>query len=240
VKRTVIVTGGTKGLGREITLAFSRAGYSVVVLFSSDEKAAQELVTELVHINPTGAVVKHDVCSEDPALWNGLANRPEILEADHLTLVHNACAIFSPVPLHQLSWNDFEKDFSVAVKGAWQCSRALVPLMIRKKGGAIVNVLTSAIDGDPPKGFAAYVTAKHALRGLNLALAAEYGPRGIKVFAIAPGYMDTPLTQQWDARFRDVIRANSGRTTIPSEAAGRILELSQNPSISGRGETYPV
>jgi 3-oxoacyl-[acyl-carrier protein] reductase len=236
LRNTVVITGGTRGLGRETALAFGRAGYFVLALYSSDAKAACELELSLDEIKASGAVVQHDVCSDDPAVWN----RPEIQEADRLTLVHGACAAFSPVAMHQLGWRDFESSFLVAVKGAWHCSHSLVPLMLRKKGCAIVSILTSAAGGNPPKGFAAYVTAKHALRGFNLVLAAEYAARGLKIFAVAPGYMETSLTQKWDSRLRDLVRANSDRITVPADAARRIVELVEDNGVSGHGETYPI
>jgi NAD(P)-dependent dehydrogenase (short-subunit alcohol dehydrogenase family) len=112
--------------------------------------------------------------------------------------------------------------------------------MLRKGSGVIVNVLTSAIDGQTPKGFAAYVTAKYALRGLTLALAAEYAERGIRIFSVSPGFMDTPLTQKWDSRLREIIRTNSSRLTEPIEAAKRLLELVTDETTPGRGEDYPI
>lgn len=236
MKRTVIITGGTKGLGRETALAFGRAGYCVLALYSSDEAAAQELLTVMSATKMSGCVLRHDVRSEELSIWN----RPEIQEAESLTLVNNACAAFSPTPMHQLSWQNFEDNFLVAVKGAWQCSQPLIRLMIKKGHGSIVNVLTSAIEGAPPKGFAAYVTAKYALLGFTLALAAEYAARGVKIFSVSPGYMETPLTQQWDSRLRETIRANSGRITLPTEAAVRIVNLVESSAISGCGQNYSV
>lgn len=236
MNRTVIISGGTKGLGRELALSFARAGDGVLALYSTDEIAAQELQATLAADGLSGAVLRHDVCSEATAIWS----RPEIQEADHLTLINNACAAFSPRPMHQLGWPDFEKNFLVAVKGAWSCSQPLIRLMIKKGGGTIVNVLTSALEGPPPKGFAAYLTAKHALQGFTLALAAEYAPRGVKIFSVSPGYMETPLTRQWDSRLRETIRANSGRVTLPVEAAGHIMELVKNGATPGRGENYPI
>jgi NAD(P)-dependent dehydrogenase (short-subunit alcohol dehydrogenase family) len=112
--------------------------------------------------------------------------------------------------------------------------------MIKKGNGTIVNVLTSAIEGAPPKGFAAYLTAKYALQGFTLALAAEYATRGVRVFSVSPGYMETPLTQQWDARLSEAIRANAGRITVPAEAAARIFNLVTAGEALGRGENYPV
>lgn len=236
MKRTAIITGGTKGLGRETALAFGRAGHCVLALYSTDDGAAHTLRADMTSANIAGAVLRHDVCSDQTAVWN----RPEILEADRLTLINNACAAFSPSPMHQLGWLDFEKNFQVAVRGAWACSQALIRLMIRNKGGTIVNVLSSAIEGFPPKGFAAYVTAKQALHGFTLALAAEYTARGIRVFSVSPGYMDTPLTQSWDSRMRETISSMSGRVTVPAAAAGRIVELAENAAIPGAGENYPI
>ena len=236
MKRTAIITGGTKGLGREITLAFGRAGYRVLALYSADDSAAGTMRAEVEKAGIAGEVLRHDVCSEQTAVWN----RPDIIDADRLTLINNACAAFSPLPMHQLGWLDFEKNFQVAVKGAWSCSQALVRLMIRNKGGVIVNVSTSAIEGFPPKGFAAYVTAKQALRGFTLALAAEYAARGIKVFSVSPGYMETPLTQGWDSRIRETIRSMSTRVTVPAEAARRIVELTEDAATPGSGENYPI
>ena len=235
MKRTVIITGGTKGLGREIALAFGRAGYFVLALYSSDEAAARELAALMAENRINGVVLRHDVRSEDAAVWS----RPEIQEADSLTLVHNACSAFSPVPMHQLKWQDFENSFLIAIKGAWQCSQPLIRLMLKKGNGVIVNILTSAIEAAPPKGFADYVTAKHALQGFTLALAAEYGSRGLKVFGVSPGYMETPLTQKWDSRLRDAIR-NAGRVTLPTEAAARIVALVEDTATPGRGENYSV
>jgi len=236
MKKTVIVTGGTKGLGREISLAFGRAGCFVIALYAGDQAAAGEWASLFAAAGCAGVAWQHDVASEDVSLWS----RPEIVTAEHLTLVHNACAPFTPVPMHQLTWEDFERNHRVAVRGAWQCSQPLIRLMLKRKAGVIIPVLSAAIEGSPPKGFSAYVTAKHALHGFTLALAAEYAPRGLKVFSVSPGYMDTALTGQWDDRLRQTIRGASERITVPVTAAGRIVELAMAAGTPGSGENYPI
>jgi 3-oxoacyl-[acyl-carrier protein] reductase len=236
MKRTVIITGGTKGLGRETALAFARSGSYVIALYAGDEAAAREFDALLSASGLSGTSLKHDVCSEDPSLWNHV----EIQSADHLTLVHNACAPFTPAPVHQLTWRDFESNYRVAVKGAWECSQPLIRLMLRKKTGTIINILTAAIEAFPPKGFAAYVTAKHALRGFTLALAAEYAPRGLKIFSVSPGYMETSLTSQWDGRLRQIIRDQSERLTVPATAAAQIVDLAESAGTRGLGENHPL
>jgi 3-oxoacyl-[acyl-carrier protein] reductase len=236
MKRTVIITGGTKGLGREISLAFARNGCFVVALYAADMLAAREWDALLAEAGLAGISLKHDVAEAAPAL----RDLPEIQLADQLVLVHNACAAFAPAPMHLLTWQDFENHHRVAVKGAWECSQPLLRLMLRKKAGTIITVLTSALEGAAPKGFAAYLTAKHALRGFTLALAAEYAPRGLKIFSVSPGYMETPLTGQWDHRMRDAIREHAGRISIPPAAARQLVELAESDNVPGQGENYCI
>jgi len=236
MKHTVVITGGTKGLGRETALAFARAGGLVVALYAGDEAAAEAFRAEFKAAGLAGLAWKQDVTTADPSIWT----RPEILAADQLTLIHNACAPFAPKPMHQLTWQDFENNQRVAVKGAWECSQPLLRLMLKKKTGTIITILSAAIEGAPPKGFAAYVTAKHALRGFTLALAAEYAGRGVKIFSVSPGYMDTPLTRQWDDRLRQMIRDHAGRLTVPAAAARQIVSLAGSADIPGQGENHPV
>ena len=111
--------------------------------------------------------------------------------------------------------------------------------MVRARSGTIVNVLTAAVNGLPPKGFAAYATAKHALRGLTLALAAEYGSLGIRVFSVSPRFMLTALTAAWDERLIESIRSGSPGSHA-SDAAQRVCELVADASTPGSGEDYEV
>jgi len=235
---TTIVTGGTKGLGRELSLAFGRAGHAVVAVYHGDEQAAAEWTALFEREKLKGKAVRHDVGSSTggDTVWE----LPEIREAGRLTLIHNACAAFAPKPMHLLQWEDFETSLTVALKGGWLCSQAVVRQMVKARSGTIVNVLTAALHGAPPKGFAAYLTAKHALRGYTQSLAAEYAARGVRVFSVSPGFMKTSLTEKWDPRLREAIQAASTQTSNPLAAAKRVLELVESAEVPGQGEDYPV
>jgi NAD(P)-dependent dehydrogenase (short-subunit alcohol dehydrogenase family) len=117
--------------------------------------------------------------------------------------------------------------------------RAVLRPMTRSGKGTIVNVLTSATIGAPPKGFSAYAAAKHALRSLTMSVAAEYGARGIRAFSVSPGFMSTALTASWDARFQEASRARAA-VSDPAAAGRRILELVDAETTAGQGEDYPV
>jgi len=232
---TVIITGATKGLGRATALAFAQAGDRVIGLYSADEAAAAKLQSELQLFGGGSFVVRHNVGTDNTVLWS----RPEIQEAASLVLINNACAPFTPQPFHRLRWEDCESGLNVALKGSWLCSRELLRPMARAGCGTIVNVLTTALHGLPPKGFAAYVVAKHSLRGLTLALAAEYTGKGIRVFSVSPGFMSTAFTAGWDAHLVNAIHASAAMSD-PADAARRIRELVEAPGMPGRGEDYRI
>ncbi|MBI5772289.1 MAG: SDR family NAD(P)-dependent oxidoreductase [Verrucomicrobia bacterium] len=234
---TVIVTGGTKGLGREISLAFARRGHHVLALYHRDEQSAAKLDADFAAEKLAGRAFRHDVADagENAAVWT----LPEIREASSLVLIHNACAAFEPKPLHLLAWEDFDTGLQVALKGGWLRARALLRPMLAAKRGHLVTVLSTALHGPPPKGFTAYAAAKAALRAFTQSLAVEYAPRGLKVFSVSPGFMETALTANWNAQLKSGIRA-AASVTDPAHAAGRLLELVESAATRGQGEDYPL
>ncbi len=234
-RHTVIITGGTKGLGLATGLAFARAGHRVIAWYAKDEVAAESARTELLQLCPDSLTLKRDARFENADFWT----LPEITSAESLVLINNAWGSVAPRPFHLSPWEDCESALMSGLKAGWECSRAVVRPMAKAGRGAIINVLTTTVHGLPPKGFAAYATAKHALRGLTLSLASEYSARGIRIFSVSPGLMPTALTAGWDPRFMEAAR-QLGQTSDPSAAGQRILELTNSPETLGRGEDYCV
>jgi 3-oxoacyl-[acyl-carrier protein] reductase len=234
MKGVVVVTGGTKGLGREISLAFGRAGYLVAACYASDTAAAEETRALLEADGGQIRLIRQDVAALQADAFSELP----LADAPRLILVNNACASFSPQPFHQLGAADFQRQFEAGALGAVNVCRALLRPLLRQPGNVVMNVLTTAVPGLPPKGFAAYAVAKHALRGLTLALAAEYAARGLKVCSISPGFMDTPLTQAWDERLRAGMMATPGQVSQPHAVASRMLALAEDLALPGQGEDY--
>jgi 3-oxoacyl-[acyl-carrier protein] reductase len=234
--RTVIITGGTKGLGRELSLDAARQGDCPIALYHHDAAAAAQLEADLAAESLAGRAVRHDVTNDDPnaAVWAA----PEIVNAGALALIHNASAAFVPTPFHLLRWSDFEYNLQVALKGAWACARAVLRPMLARGRGTIVTVLSTALT-DSPKGFAAYVAAKSALRGLTESLAAEYAARGIKVLSVSPGFMRTPLTDAWHPAMRQAVMGNT-EASDPARVAARIRTIMRSDAVPGRGENHAV
>jgi 3-oxoacyl-[acyl-carrier protein] reductase len=233
-----IVTGGTRGLGRCLTLEFGRGGSFVIALYHRDDAAASELERAFAQAGIEGVCIRQDVASA-PRVSDGWASHPEVVKARHLTLVNNASAAFHPTPLHLIGYEEFERQWAVAVKGSALCASQLLPKMVRSGTGVVINVLSQAAWGEPPKGYSAYVAAKTALAGYTRSLAAEYSARGVRVFSVSPGFMETGLTADWNEGLKTAIRAKG--TILRAEVvASRIVALALDPQLPGRGEDYRI
>ncbi len=235
--RTAIISGGTRGLGRAITLELARRGYEVLALYRSDEAAAASLRGELAAEGLRGRCLAQDVTADPAALERELDGGLLTL-GGRLTLVHNASAPFTPAPLHLVRWSEIEAQLAVAVRGGLSLAQLVLPRMVRARAGTIVNVLSAAVAAPlPPRGFSAYVVAKEALRGLTRALAAEYRARGVRVFSVSPGYMETPMTAAWDDRLRALVAAASPPVS-PAEVARLVADRAEE--APGEGEDYAL
>lgn len=234
---TVIVTGGTKGLGLALSFEFARHGYRVLALYHEDAQAASKLDEAMAAEGLAGRSFRHDVTAngDDSGVWS----QPEITEAGALVLIHNASAAFEPKPLHLLAWEEFTDGIDVALKGGWLSALGLLRPMLERRDGTIVSILTSALGDEPPKGFTAYLAAKAALRALTQSLAAEYGARGIRVMSVSPGFMQTSLTDRWHETLRQAVMQGSAPAD-PARVAGAIREIVENRALPSRGENYGV
>lgn len=225
-----IVSGGTKGLGRAISLALGRGGLHVVALYGHDEAAADALSAKFEAEGLQGRCVRHDVSTGPPAL-----QEPEGWET--ITIVNNAWPPFEPRPFHLGRWAEVERAVQVGVGGAYHIVQAYLPRMVRAGRGTVVNVLTSAIHPPIPKGFGGYILSKHALRGLTVALSAEYGRRGVRVFSVSPPYMETPLTAAWSDDLRRLLDPTRAEV---DDVATAIVARVRDPAAGRNGEDYRV
>ena len=182
--KTVLITGGSRGIGREMVRAFSSKGYRVAFTYKSSDLAAQELSREC------GALaVKADSCVECEVLAAVSAVEQELGEID--VLINNA-AVSSFSLFTDLSLDDWRTSFGASVDGAFMYTKRVLPAMIRKGCGRIINI--SSVWGLVGSSCEVhYSTAKAALIGMTKALAKEVGPSGITVNCIAPGFIDTEM-----------------------------------------------
>jgi 3alpha(or 20beta)-hydroxysteroid dehydrogenase len=208
--RVVIVTGAAQGQGAAEAMALAQAGASVV--------AADVLAVDLIH----DAVHPRTLDVADPAAWDELAGWVADRFGRVDGLVNNA-AITSRERLGDVTLETWRRILDVNVTGAMLGIQAVLPLMSR--GGSIVNVgSVAALVGHYP---AAYTASKWAIRGLSRLASMELAPRGIRVNAIHPGYIETPMTAGSPDGSREAMVAVTplGRTGQPDEVAALVAFL---------------
>jgi NAD(P)-dependent dehydrogenase (short-subunit alcohol dehydrogenase family) len=227
-----VVTGGTKGLGRAVSLALAARGYRVVALYLSDGQAAHDLDVLARATNASISCRRCDLTREEPVITEaGQA-------VERLVVVHSAAVPFVPAPIHLTGNDEVIRHWEVAVKGLLACVRPLLRVLSATAGSTVVGISSRAAVGGaaPTPGFAGYAAAKAAMTMLIGGLAREYGKRGLRTFCFAPGFMPTDLTAAWPDALRE--RAAASGQTTPELAAARIVGLIHDPSIPAAGETY--
>jgi len=191
--RIALVTGGGRGFGRAIALAFGQEGADVVVNYHASAPAAAEVVTTLEKAGRRALAVKADVGREADvrAMIDAALQRFGRLDV----LVNNAGIMdrgaFADTPIAR-----YDRMFLTNVTGTMLCTRAALPAMIERKYGRIINLSSQlARMGVGTGGFAGYAATKGAIEALTRALAHEVGEHGITVNAIAPGGIDTDMSK---------------------------------------------
>lgn len=237
--KVVLVTGGSTGIGRATALAFARQGAKVVVGDLSDE--GNETVALIKRAGGEGLFVRTDVASasEVDALM-----KQTVRAYGGLHCAFNNAGILPPTrPLAEQEESDFDKVIAVDLKGVFLCLKAEIRHMLGTGGGAIVNTASIAgVIADP--GMAPYVAAKHGVIGLTKSAAIDYAKHGIRVNALAPGLVHSPMTQRWldDPAMREVVLAGPlmGRAAKPEEMTGMVLFLCSPLASYATGQTFIV
>jgi 3-oxoacyl-[acyl-carrier protein] reductase len=190
--RVAIVTGGGRGIGRAIALKLAEAGASVVVNDVGNMAPAGEVAEEIRKLGKDSLVVPADVSR--PADVTSLVDAAVEKYGKVDILVNNA-GITRDQLILRMSDDDWDKVLEVNLKSVFLCSKAVLRHMMRQRWGRIVNISSIVgLIGNP--GQANYSSSKAGIIGLTRTIAKEVASRGITCNAIAPGFIDTPMTQQ--------------------------------------------
>jgi 3-oxoacyl-[acyl-carrier protein] reductase len=231
--KVALVTGGSRGIGAAICRELGRAGARVAVNYRSGREGAEEVADEI-----GGVAAQGDVA--DPGESQALIERVEAELGDLDILVNNA-GVTRDTLIARMTDEDWELVLDTNLRGAFNTSRAVARKMLRRRSGVIVN-LTSvvALHGNP--GQANYAASKAGIVGLTKALARELGVRGVRVNAVAPGYIDTELTDVLSEEIRGRILANTplGRLGEPEDVAGAVRFLCSDEAAFVTGEVLLV
>ncbi len=222
----VLITGGSRGLGKETARAFYESGYRVVINYFESEMSAYKLVSP---IGDKAILVKADVSRFEEVLRMAEFVHEKWGMVD--VLINNA-GITKDALLIKQKENDWDRVLAVNLKGAFNCIKACAPLM--KKGGHIINISSySGLKGK--EGQAAYSASKAALFGLTKTAAIELAGHKIRVNAILPGYMPTKMGINAKEALKGAKEISLLNTlSDPKEVARFIVYLAGTENITGQ------
>lgn len=190
-ERVAIVTGASRGIGREVALLLARRGATVVVNYNQNAGAAEDVVKAIESENGTAMAVQADVSDLEQAQR---LVKAAVEAYGGLDILVNNAGTTRDTLLMMMSEHDWDDVIRINLKSAYNCSKAALRPMMRKRYGRIVNMTSVAgIAGNP--GQANYSASKAGLIGFTRALAREVGSRNITVNAVAPGFVPTELTE---------------------------------------------
>ncbi len=213
--KVVLVTGGSRGIGRACVLAFAKASAKVVFSYAGNQAAAEDTVRLA---GPACRAVKFDVA--DTAA-GAVCVEDVVRDYGRLDVLVNNAGVAVDGLLVRVKDEDWDRQLDTNLKGAFALSRAAARPMMKQRSGAIIN-LASVVGETGNAGQAAYAASKAGLVGLTKALAHELASRNIRVNAVSPGFIDTDMTSKLSAEMR-----NRLLTLIPLGRLGRAEEVAQ-------------
>jgi len=197
--RIALVTGGSRGIGREIVLALGRLRAKVMINYRENRGAAEGTLKQLISDGGEGELCPFDVAVEEQV--EGAVKKIVDRHKKVDILVNNA-GVTSDSLLVRLKAEDWDRVIGVNLKGAVNCTKAVSKTMLRERYGRIVN-LTSVVGQTGNAGQSAYAAAKAGIIGFTKSMARELASRGITVNAVAPGFIDTEMTAKLSSKVQE-------------------------------------
>jgi NAD(P)-dependent dehydrogenase (short-subunit alcohol dehydrogenase family) len=238
-RKVAFVTGASSGIGRATAEAFVARGYATVLL-DRDEKNGSSVVAQL-QTRGECMFIPCDI-TDDGNVREAVARTVQAY--GRLDAAFNAAGIDGETGklLHDSSMDNWNRVMAINLTGTWSCMRYQIPEMLKHGGGSIVNCSSVAgIVGAPM--VSAYVAAKHGIVGLTRAAAVEYARHGIRVNAVCPAMIDTPLSRAFmtpEMSAAMIAECPSGRFADASEVASVVLWLSEAGASFVTGQAVAV
>lgn len=236
--KVVVVTGGSRGIGRAIALAFGQAGARVVITCVQQRSAADEVVAALQQMGAEGHVSQFDVADYAAT---AAAFETIVTTCGRLDILVMNAGVRRDQILVRMKSEEWDTVIQTNLSGTFHCARAAARTMLRQRAGRIISV-TSIVGLMGNVGQTNYAASKAGVIGFTKALAKELAPRGITVNAVAPGFIDTDMTHALSEAQRQALleRIPLGSLGTPDDVAACVLFLASDGARYITGEVVSV
>ena len=237
-KRTILVTGGSRGIGRGICLAFARSGNHIYFNYSSAGEAAAQTEKLVAEAGGTATGIQVNVASEKEVI--GFVARA-LDETGRVDVLVNNAGITRDGLIVRMKEADWEAVLNVNLKGAFLCTKAVTKPMMKQRYGRIINVSSVVgVSGNP--GHANYVASKAGIIGLTKGVAKELASRGITANVVAPGYIETDMTADLPDKAKEamVSQIPLDRAGTPEDIAAAVVFLASDQAAYITGQVIHV
>lgn len=236
--KIALVTGGTRGIGREIALGLAYEGANIAITYTSNEEKALAVVEEIKATGVNAIAVKSNVVDNDQVL-----NMVKEVEGQLGTidiLVNNA-GITKDNLIIRMSEEDWDSVLDVNLKGVFLCTKAVTRAMMKKRYGKIINI-SSVVGVGGNAGQGNYSASKAGVIGFTKSMAKELASRGIRVNAIAPGFIQTDMTDVLKEEVKEVMISNIPLNSFgqPKDIANLVVFLASEKSDYITGQVIKV
>lgn len=236
--KVVLVTGGSRGIGRAVALEMAKAGAKVVVNYAGNANAAEEVVTAIKELGGSAIAVQADVANGE-AVENLVKQTMEAF--GRIDILVNNAGITRDGLLMRMKEADWDAVMDTNLKGIFHCTKAVAKIMMKQRVGRIIN-MTSVVGITGNAGQANYAAAKAGVIGFTKSMARELASRGITVNAVAPGYIATDMTAVLSEQVRTEMaeKIPAGRLGMPQDIAAAAVFLASDAAGYITGQTLNV
>ena len=236
--KTAIVTGATRGIGKGIAIEFANQGANVLFTYSSSEKLAKELEDKFQNSYLIVKGYKSDASSYDESV---ILIEKILKDFSEINILVNNAGITKDNLLMRMTEDDFDKVIEVNLKSVFNMTKAVQRTMLKQRSGSIIN-MSSVVGVKGNAGQSNYAASKAGIIGFSKSIALELGSRNIRCNVIAPGFIETEMTEVLDEKvveeWRNSIPLKRGGN--PEDIAGTCVWLASDLSSYVTGQTIHV